>query len=75
MSSPLSPDAGGPGRALARFIGGPLDGREDAIPVARAVAGSTVTHTYLHGGPKIETHYQLHRTPEGGWEYRLKPCS
>ncbi|GDY32979.1 hypothetical protein [Gandjariella thermophila] len=55
----------------AQYVGGPLDGREDDLPESRAIPGSIVTHTYLHAGPKIETFYQLYRTDEGRWEYRL----
>jgi hypothetical protein len=58
-------------RYTARFVGGPLDGREDHLPVARAVPGNIVTHTHLHAGPKIETFYRLHHTDEGGWEYHM----
>jgi hypothetical protein len=58
-------------RHTARFVGGPLDGREDELPECRAVPGNIVTHTYLHAGPKIEAFYRLHHTDEGRWEYRL----
>ena len=55
----------------ARFFGGPLDGRESPLSDDSAVAGQVLTHIHLHGGPKIETRYQLRRTDEGDWEYRL----
>lgn len=58
-------------RYTAQYVGGPLDGRKDDLPESRAIPGSIVTHVYLHSGPKIETRYQLHRTDEGRWEYRL----
>lgn len=55
----------------ARFFGGPLDGREQSLPDAKAVDGDVVTHIFLHGGPKIETRYRLSRDDLGGWEYRV----
>jgi hypothetical protein len=58
-------------RYTAQYVGGPLDGREADLPEWRAIPGSIVTHTYLHGGPKIETCYRLHCTDEGRWEYRV----
>ncbi|MCR6487706.1 hypothetical protein M8542_33255 [Amycolatopsis sp. OK19-0408] len=52
-----------------RFFGGPLDGRvqelgDDAVP------GAVIRHIHLHGGPKIETRYELGLS-EDGWEYRV----
>jgi len=54
-----------------RFIGGPLDGREQELRDSEAVHGRLLRHIHLHEGPKIVTRYQLHRTPDGTWEYRL----
>lgn len=54
-----------------RFIGGPLDGRTQELRESEAVAGRLLRHIHLHDGPKIETQYQLHYTPEIGWEYRM----
>ncbi|MBO0841134.1 MAG: hypothetical protein J2O49_09980 [Sciscionella sp.] len=58
-------------RASARFFGGPLDGREQPLPVARAIDGDVITHVFLHDGPKIVTRYRLARGDDGAWEYRL----
>jgi hypothetical protein len=55
----------------ARFFGGPLDGREEALSEEKAVAGAVRTHVFLHGGPKIETHYQLSVDDDGTWAYRV----
>lgn len=55
--------------ATARCVGGPLDGRER--PLASPQEGQTLTYTFLHGGPKIQTHYVLIRDEDGGWAYRL----
>lgn len=55
----------------ARFLGGPLDGREQSLPDANAFDGAVVTHVFLHGGPKIETQYRLSQDGLGGWEYRV----
>lgn len=59
--------------STVRFSGGPLDGRVSTLPPGGAVDGHIVTHVYLHGGPKIETHYRLcvDAAVEGGWEYRV----
>jgi len=34
------------------------------------VPGTVIRHIHLHGGPKIETRYELGLT-ESGWEYRV----
>ncbi|KAA5831286.1 hypothetical protein F1721_21345 [Saccharopolyspora hirsuta] len=54
-----------------RFVGGPLDGRMQDLRDSEAVAGRLLRHIHLHDGPKIETHYELHYSPEAGWVYRL----
>ncbi|GAA4618790.1 hypothetical protein [Saccharopolyspora hordei] len=54
-----------------RFVGGPLDGRMQDLRDSEAVAGRLLRHIHLHDGPKIETHYELHYTPEAGWVYHL----
>ncbi|PFG47160.1 hypothetical protein ATK36_2185 [Amycolatopsis sulphurea] len=53
-----------------RFFGGPLDGRVQELTDEQPVPGTVVRHIHLHGGPKIETLYELGLT-EDGWEYRL----
>jgi hypothetical protein len=55
----------------AKFYGGPLDGREQSLPDAKAVDGDVITHVFLHGGPKIETRYRLECNEEEIWEYRV----
>ncbi|GAA3544997.1 hypothetical protein GCM10022222_30840 [Amycolatopsis ultiminotia] len=54
-----------------RFFGGPLDGRVQELTDEEPVPGAVVRHIHLHGGPKIETVYELGLT-EDGWEYRLR---
>jgi hypothetical protein len=58
-------------QAIVRFFGGPLDGRVQDLGDAEPVSGTLMRHVHLHDGPKIETHYQLAYSAEGGWEYRL----
>ncbi|MFD9894414.1 hypothetical protein [Amycolatopsis sp. NPDC058986] len=53
-----------------RFFGGPLDGRVHELGDDELVPGTVVRHIHLHGGPKIETLYELGLTEEG-WEYRV----
>jgi hypothetical protein len=53
-----------------RFFGGPLDGRVQELTDEEPVPGTIVRHIHLHGGPKIETLYELGMT-EHGWEYRV----
>lgn len=53
-----------------RFFGGPLDGRVQELGDAEPVPGTVIRHIHLHGGPKIETRYELGLT-EHGWEYRV----
>ncbi|WP_018684633.1 hypothetical protein [Actinokineospora enzanensis] len=59
---------------VIRYVGGPLDGRVDTVAGAPTDPRSTVTHVYLHGGPKIVHHYDLHYALEYGCEYRLREC-
>ncbi|SHG70301.1 hypothetical protein SAMN05444320_112114 [Streptoalloteichus hindustanus] len=58
---------------LARFVGGPLDGRWETFSGSSGSPLPTVTHVHLHNGPKILHHYDLRYTAEQGWEYRLRP--
>lgn len=53
------------------FVGGPLDGRTQDLRDSEAVSGRLLRHIHLHGGPKIETHYELHYSAENGWVYHL----
>ena len=57
---------------VARFVGGPLDGREEIWSRPMDEPRQTITHVHLHDGPKIEHHYDLHHTDKFGWEYRLR---
>ncbi len=54
-----------------RFFGGPLDGRVQELADEEPVPGTVVRHIHLHGGPKIETRYELGLT-EDGWAYRVQ---
>ncbi|GAB2664079.1 hypothetical protein GCM10027271_23660 [Saccharopolyspora gloriosae] len=54
-----------------RFVGGPLDGREQGLRDSEAVHGRLLRHVHLHDGPKIETCYRLHYAPDSGWEYHF----
>ncbi|MCP2168292.1 hypothetical protein [Goodfellowiella coeruleoviolacea] len=56
---------------VVRFVGGPLDGRVESRPQP-LIPKQTVTHVYLHSGPKIVHHYDLHYAVEFGCEYRLR---
>lgn len=53
-----------------RFFGGPLDGRVQELRETEAVPGAVIRHIHLHGGPKIETRYEL-GLGDHGWEYRV----
>lgn len=57
--------------AIVRYFGGPLDGRQQGANEAELVPGATIRHVYLHGGPKVETLYELNYCAKAGWEYRL----
>ncbi len=77
MELVLTPDEprGGPSVTIpyvARFVGGPLDGREEIWSRPIDEARPTITHVHLHDGPKIEHHYDLHHSDQFGWEYRLR---
>lgn len=54
-----------------RFVGGPLDGRVQALGDAEPARGAVLRHVHLHDGPKIETYYALDYHRENGWEYHL----
>ncbi|MBV9845944.1 MAG: hypothetical protein JOZ47_12835 [Kutzneria sp.] len=56
----------------ARFVGGPLDGREEIWNTTVEEPQQTITHVHLHDGPKIEHYYDLHHVDQFGWEYRLR---
>ena len=62
---------GGMANRNVRFVGCPLDGRVQDLRDSEAVAGRRLRHIHLHEGPKIETFYELHYSPDAGWEYHL----
>lgn len=55
-----------------RFIGGPLDGREQELHASEAVNGRVLRHIHLHEGPKIVTNYELRYTTSTGWQYQFR---
>jgi hypothetical protein len=57
---------------LVRYVGGPLDGRVDRLSAMPSTLRSTVKHTHLHGGPKIENYYDLRYAVEHGCEYHVR---
>ncbi|HEY8371711.1 MAG TPA: hypothetical protein VIL00_03110 [Pseudonocardiaceae bacterium] len=57
---------------LARFVGGPLDGRWETFEAPAGAPLPTVTHVHLHDGPKISHYYDLEYSDEYGWQYRLR---
>ena len=66
------PDAG-VGDAVLLFVGGPLDGR---VEIRRADQGEplpTITHVYLHEGPKVVHRYDLESLPGRAAVYNLRP--
>lgn len=56
------------------FVGGPLDGRVQFRSARHGEPLPTITHVYLHGGPKVVHRYDLERTTEHGGVYHLRPA-
>lgn len=54
------------------FVGGPLDGRVEVRPARHGEPLPTITHVYLHGGPKVVHRYDLERVTEQGGVYHLR---
>lgn len=54
------------------FVGGPLDGRVEFRPARHGEPLPTVTHVYLHGGPKVVHRYDLEQVTEHGGVYHLR---
>lgn len=54
------------------FVGGPLDGRVEFRSARHGEPLPTITHVYLHGGPKVVHRYDLERVTEQGGVYHLR---
>ena len=57
------------------FVGGPLDGRVQFRPARQGEPLPTITHVYLHGGPKVVHRYDLEQVTERGGVYHLRPSA
>jgi len=66
------PDPGA-GDAVLLFVGGPLDGRMDVRPAEQGEPLPTITHVYLHDGPKVVHRYDLGPSTGGAAVYTLRP--
>jgi hypothetical protein len=70
------PDAGAAASdedAVLLFVGGPLDGRVEVRPARHGDPLPTVTHVYLHDGPKVVHRYDLQALPGQTGVYQLRP--
>jgi hypothetical protein len=70
-------DATGAGEAGAEdvvllFVGGPLDGRVEVRPARQGNPLPTITHVYLHDGPKVVHRYDLQSLPGSAGVYHLR---
>ena len=55
------------------FVGGPLDGRVEVRAARHGEPLATVTHVYLHAGPKVVSRYDLQFVHGHEGFYRLRP--
>jgi hypothetical protein len=66
---------GAEGDSVLLFVGGPLDGRVEVRPARYGEPLPTITHVYLHGGPKVVHRYDLAQVTEQGGVYHLRPSA
>jgi len=66
------PDTGA-GDAVLLFVGGPLDGRVEIRPAEQGEPLPTITHVYLHDGPKVVHRYDLEPLTGQAAVYNLRP--
>jgi hypothetical protein len=59
--------------AVLLFVGGPLDGRVEVRAARHGAPLPTVTHVYLHDGPKVVSRYDLQPLPGAAGVYHLRP--
>jgi hypothetical protein len=59
--------------SVLHFVGGPLDGRVEVRASRHGEPLPTITHVYLHGGPKVVHRYDLAQLTEHGGVYHLRP--
>ena len=55
------------------FVGGPLDGRVEVRAARHGEPPPTVTHVYLHEGPKVVHRYDLQPLPGQTGVYHVRP--
>jgi hypothetical protein len=58
--------------AVLLFVGGPLDGRVQVRAARHGEPPQTVTHVYLHDGPKVVHRYDLQSLPGQAGVYHLR---
>lgn len=66
------PDTGA-GDAVLLFVGGPLDGRVELRPAEQGEPLPTITHVYLHDGPKVVHRYDLEPVSGQAAVYHVRP--
>ncbi|GAA4742920.1 hypothetical protein GCM10023328_25490 [Modestobacter marinus] len=59
--------------AVLQFVGGPLDGRVEIREARHGEPLPTITHTHLHGGPKVVHRYDLRSLTDSAGVYHLRP--
>lgn len=59
--------------AVLLFVGGPLDGRVEVREARHGEPLPTITHTHLHGGPKVVHRYDLRSLTDSAGVYHLRP--
>jgi DNA-binding Lrp family transcriptional regulator len=59
--------------AVLLFVGGPLDGRVQVRAARHGEPPQTVTHVYLHDGPKVVHRYDLQSLPGQAGVYHVRP--
>ncbi|WP_241176094.1 hypothetical protein [Modestobacter sp. KNN46-3] len=58
--------------AVLLFVGGPLDGRVEVREARHGDPLPTITHTHLHGGPKVVHRYDLRSLTDSAGVYHLR---
>ena len=59
--------------AVLLFVGGPLDGRVEIREARHGEPLPTITHVYLHDGPKVVHRYDLQSLSDSAGVYHLRP--
>ena len=68
----MTDDVGDGEDAVLLYLGGPLDGRVQVREARHGAPLPTVTHTHLHGGPKVVHCYDLQSFSDSAGVYHLR---